>query len=609
MVLNQIASNRLLSPELQIHSALDLAIEHLQVEVGLIATIHSSICHINWIVSKSKMPGEFDRDFALTDSSLSKLLRADSPQRIPLQSQLDLPSILSDQTQVIGGPLYVFGKCYGFLAFTCNSCTQGVTSEVETRFIELLTVWLGATIERQQTEAQLRQSERRFRDVVAAAGEYIWELDLGGRIRFLTSPIEKITGWTVEDLMGTKFSQLMSIEEIKHWESAYQDLLTKPRAFQKIEFAMLSKQGNIVWQQLSGLPMYGSDSSLKGYRGVGMDITITKNAEKMKDEFVSTVSHELRTPLTSIIGSLGLIESGAMGSINQQIEELIQIAGKNAQRLELLINDLLDMEKINLGKMRICMKWQPLSDIIKQSVEDLESYAKQFDVDLVYEPSEDEYFVEIDNQRLLQILTNFLSNSIKFSPPHSKVSIGFQLQNDKLRVKVDDSGRGIPETFKQHLFEKFSQLDSSSTRSSSGTGLGLAISKSLSDYMGIDLDYISKEGEGSCFWVDIPGFQLINPKSPKLWLSNEYKESLIAVVTNDSKLASDVCKLLVGEGLCVERIVENDINATDYNCFIVDSGYEIEYDKYKEKRIVLRQNNKVDNGLIEQVMRKLTVSK
>jgi PAS domain S-box-containing protein len=205
------------------------------------------------------------------------------------------------------------------------------------------------------------------------------------------------------------------------------------------------------------------------------DITEHKKIERMKNELISTVSHELRTPLTSIRGSLGLIVGGVAGELPPQAKALVDIAHKNSERLILLVNDILDMEKIEAGKMEFQFTSIELMPLLYQALEANCAYGKQFNVSYELENDLPDIMVNVDANRLMQALANLLSNAAKFSFAGDKVTVAVMVSDKRVRVTVKDHGGGISEQFHSQIFQKFAQGDSSDTRKKGGTGLGLSI--------------------------------------------------------------------------------------------------------------------------------------
>jgi PAS domain S-box-containing protein len=245
------------------------------------------------------------------------------------------------------------------------------------------------------------------------------------------------------------------------------------------------------------------------YIGVFRDVSERLRLDKLKNEFVSVVSHELRTPLTCISASLKLLESGALGQFDTEATKILKIATTNSHRLKLLINELLDMDKLLAGKMTFNIETCNGYELVKETIENNVSYGAHFKVDYqivadALAPHQLNVPISVDPQRFQQVLSNLLSNAAKFSNADSTVIIKLQPDHKNLRIEVNDNGVGIDLSQQENLFKKFSQLDSSSTRSKGGTGLGLAISKELVERMGGTIGVESALGEGSCFYFTVP---------------------------------------------------------------------------------------------------------
>ena len=240
------------------------------------------------------------------------------------------------------------------------------------------------------------------------------------------------------------------------------------------------------------------------YIGVyARDISDRKRVERLKDEFVSTVSHELRTPLTSIAGSLGLL-AGGMGDLPEGPARLIAIAHANCQRLIRLINDMLDVEKIESGKMKFDMAPMTMSDTALRSIDSVRGYADQLGVEVLFMDPDGDMTVRGDSDRLVQVGANLISNALKFSKTGDRVEVSIHRRGRLARMTVADYGPGIPDEFRARIFTKFAQADSSDTRQKGGTGLGLVIAKEIVDRHGGRLWFESEPGAGARFHVDLP---------------------------------------------------------------------------------------------------------
>lgn len=237
------------------------------------------------------------------------------------------------------------------------------------------------------------------------------------------------------------------------------------------------------------------------------DITERRKVDRLKNEFVSTVSHELRTPLTSIRGALGLVAGGAAGHVAEQAKGLIDIAYKNSERLVRLINDILDVEKIESGKMRFDIGLHELEPLVRQALVENRSYGEQYGVAFSLAWNASRVRVRVDPDRFIQVMSNLLSNAAKFSSRGSTVQVDVHRNTDIVWLEVRDQGPGIPAEFHDKIFQKFSQADASDSRREGGTGLGLAISKAIIESMGGRIGFRSPPGEGATFFIELPLWQ------------------------------------------------------------------------------------------------------
>jgi signal transduction histidine kinase len=236
----------------------------------------------------------------------------------------------------------------------------------------------------------------------------------------------------------------------------------------------------------------------------GRDVTAQREAERVKKEFTSTLSHELRTPLTSIIGSLQLINTGVVGEVDKDIAEMTVVAERNGQRLLDLINDLLDIEKIESGKLTMAPEVVVVDEVVREAMVLNKAFGERFRVRFELAASLPGRTVVADHKRLLQVMTNLLSNAAKFSPEGGAVEIALEDGRSHVRVEVQDRGPGIPEAFRGRIFSRFAQADSTASRQKGGTGLGLAICKRLVEMMHGRIGFEDRAGGGTTFWFELP---------------------------------------------------------------------------------------------------------
>jgi signal transduction histidine kinase len=222
----------------------------------------------------------------------------------------------------------------------------------------------------------------------------------------------------------------------------------------------------------------------------------------MKQEFISIVSHELRTPLASIRGSLGLLAAGVLTNKPETAQQMLQIAASDTERLVRLVNDILDLERLESNKVELIKQWCDAAALMRQSVETLQPLAEENQIALSFSSPEIQIWAERD--RIVQTLVNLLSNAIKFSPPNSTVTLSASSLADRVLFQVKDQGRGIPADKLETIFGRFQQVDASDSRQKGGTGLGLAICSSIVQQHGGRIWVESELGKGSTFYFTLP---------------------------------------------------------------------------------------------------------
>lgn len=351
----------------------------------------------------------------------------------------------------------------------------------------------------------LEASEVRQRTVLETIADAIITIDDKGIINSFNPAAEQIFGYTVAEAVGNNFSILMSSDERQAIEGRTNNspLIVPSIINNRRDLEGLRKNGSVFPLELKMAPM--TVDGEQGFVGILRDITERQKTDKMKNEFISTVSHELRTPLTSIRASLGLIAQGVVGEIPDEALGMLNIAGNNTERLLLLINDILDIQKIEAGQMSLKFQNLELMPFLQRAIQDNAGYGEEHNVKFVLSNELADSRVYADRDRLMQVMANLLSNAAKFSPDGETVEISVaRHKNDSLRISVTDHGPGVPEEFQPKLFLKFTQSDASDTRQKGGTGLGLNISKAIIEKHGGHIDFVTHEGIGSTFYIELP---------------------------------------------------------------------------------------------------------
>jgi signal transduction histidine kinase len=280
-------------------------------------------------------------------------------------------------------------------------------------------------------------------------------------------------------------------------EAALEALRQSLRQRSERRFEMLRENGRVLDV---------TRKSLKGGQFIltARDKTDEHRAAQLKDELVSTVSHELRTPLTSIAGALTLLKTGMVGELPPSAINLIEIAHRNSDRLSRLINDLLDMDKLEVGEASFRFAPVDLRALVWEAVVQSEPYAARFGVTLELDAQEAPVTVEADADRLMQVMSNLISNAAKFSPAGSRVTVRLRTVESSAQISVIDRGRGISPEFRKRLFARFAQEAGPSERGQSGTGLGLAITKAIVERHGGTIELDPATEVGATFHIDLP---------------------------------------------------------------------------------------------------------
>lgn len=330
--------------------------------------------------------------------------------------------------------------------------------------------------------------------------------DPEGNIIGCNPAAETALGYERVELLGTPVISLLAdaAEQAKQTMRAEARTVADSGEIWRSEFHIRRKDGAVRLFANTTTGLLDERGTLVGRISVNRDVTEQREIDRMKSEFISVVSHELRTPLTSIMGSLGLIKSGAMGEVNEDVAGMINIAHSNSDRLIRLINDILDLEKIEAGKMDFNLEQLDATALLSQAETDNQGYAEKNDVTLKVSRQMRDVSVYADKDKIAQVFANLLSNAIKFSPAGGTVELGAYRHGQTIRFFVTDHGPGIPDKFRERIFGKFSQADSSATRAKGGTGLGLSICKMIVERLQGTIGFNSVVDEGSTFFFDLP---------------------------------------------------------------------------------------------------------
>lgn len=347
-------------------------------------------------------------------------------------------------------------------------------------------------------------SEERFRVIAENSSDIVALTDVSGTWRYISPAVTSAFGWSVAELIGRNGIDFVHPDDADIYARGSARLSTG-RDTLAGQFRMRHRDGHYVWvETMSRLLRDPTTGRPTGWVSNSRDISARRRIEQMKNEFVSTVNHELRTPLTAMLGAAGLAVSGRFGVVSPQLHRLLSIVKSNGDRLSVLVNDILDFEKVSSGKLRFDLKPHRVHQLLERSVAVNRPYADQHGVTLqLLAPTPDTQIL-VDDERFLQIMANLLSNAAKFSPRGSSVEVTSSVSENHCRVSVIDHGVGIPISFRDTLFQRFAQADGADNRAKGGTGLGMAIAKHMTEHMHGRIGFESEENIGTTFHLDFP---------------------------------------------------------------------------------------------------------
>jgi len=363
-----------------------------------------------------------------------------------------------------------------------------------------------ARLARSMTQ-ELSDSRERLALALEGSNQALLDWDVASGKVVLSEQWSRIIGAGAQPVTTTiaELAALVHPEDVPRVREQAADLLRDRLPFYRVEHRVRTITGGWRWIA-SRAKVVERDARGRAVRvaGTNVDITERKEMERLKNEFIATVSHELRTPLTAIIGALGLLKKKAAVDLPPDAAMFLSMAQQNSEQLAALINDVLDLEKIESGLMAFHDEAVAVGPLLERAAALNTPYADKFDVRLELRQPLPDATVTGDADRLLQVMANLISNAVKFSPAGSAVTVSAEVRDDAARVAVADCGPGVPEAFRNRIFEKFAQADGSDTRRKGGTGLGLSICRAIVERLGGVIGYESAPGRGTVFYFELP---------------------------------------------------------------------------------------------------------
>jgi PAS domain S-box-containing protein len=435
-------------------------------------------------------------DLILTVSGLLMLWARQSPTVLDLWLMVVLCAWLFDValSALLNGTRFDLGfyagRVYGLLAAT-------FVLMVLLQETGVLYAQLAKLFEAEQLEHRHDAEERRR--IFESSLDVILVVDPRGNVLRVSPSSAATLGYEPAEMIGHNASEFVHAEDLDPIRGEMREA-RDGRLIRDFATRYIHKNGSIVTLSWSGV---WSEPEQRHFF-IGRDVTRQKHIERMKDEFIATVSHELRTPVTTIAGPLGLLMNGAAGELPDSVKRLVAMAHNNSTRLALLVNDILDIHRIESGKMPFSFGSADAKRLVEQAIEANRGLAQKFGVQVRLHTDLAQVPVRTDADRLMQVLANLLSNAVKFSPKGENVTVSIDARDDNVHIAVRDHGPGVPDEYGTLIFAKFAQVEATDSRLKGGTGLGLSIVRETMIKLGGSVGHRPAPDGGSIFHVDVP---------------------------------------------------------------------------------------------------------
>ncbi len=388
-------------------------------------------------------------------------------------------------------------------ALRAGACDY-LIKDIDRNYLKVIPIIIENAIKQKKAKEEIH----RLSQAIEQSPSVVVIADIKGDIEYVNPKFTRLTGYTLEEVKGKNLPILESSEQTPELHKELWETITSGKEWRG-EFHNKKKNNGLYWESASISAITNSEGAITGFLKVAEDITERKEAEEklkeameMKSQFVSTVSHELRTPLASMKEGIAVVLDGAAGEVNNEQRNFLNIAQRNVDRLTLLINDVLDFQKLEAGKMRVHIQENDIKEVVEEVQKTMLASAKKKGIDILLELDNNLPKARFDRDKIIQVLTNLVSNAIKFTE-QGRVSIGVQQQDEELVIRVSDTGMGIPKDELPKIFERFYRVHRPG-KQIQGTGLGLAIVKKIVMIHGGRMEVESEENQGVTFTVFLP---------------------------------------------------------------------------------------------------------
>ncbi|NQZ74050.1 MAG: PAS domain-containing sensor histidine kinase [Dinoroseobacter sp.] len=345
-------------------------------------------------------------------------------------------------------------------------------------------------------------------DVLEDAGIGVFELDLITGLSVASPAWKRMIGLAVdaEILPQEEWLSRVHPDDLEAVQAVDAQMFAREIKRSKVTFRFRHENGEWIWIQSDvGITKWGENNKPLKMVGLHTDVTDFVMREKSKDDYLAMISHELRTPLTSILGALKMANSGQLGALPGPIDNLLQLAQRNSNRLLHMVNEILDFKSIESGEMHYDLEKVNVRDAAADAVLSMQGYIQDGQkISVVGEPGDDPIYINADVNRLQQILANLMSNAIKFSPAEAEIELGLNIRDGLVEFAVRDHGPGVPDELEGKMFQRFTQAHTTGKKKFKSTGLGLSICKQMTEGMDGEIGYFNNEDNGATFWARFP---------------------------------------------------------------------------------------------------------
>lgn len=467
--------------------------------------------------------------------------------------------------------------------------------------------------DRKRAEEKLQESEEKYRNLVENANDIIYILSADGTFTYVSSNWTEMLGHDVSDVINHSFIPFVHPEDVPNCLAFIQRLINTGQKQSGVEYRVRHKNGTWRWHTSNASPQRDRQGQISSCLGIAHDITDRKQAEellqqsnaeleratRLKDEFLANMSHELRTPLNAILGMSEGLQDNVFGVLQAPQRRAIALVEKSGKHLLELINDILDLSKIEAGKLDLHLETVSIQSLCAASLTFVQQAAmdKRLSLSTIIPDHLGALLIRVDNRRMRQVLINLLSNAVKFTPEGGQVTLEVRMEkpislvseslSSAIQFAVSDTGIGIAPEHLDRLFRAFVQIDSSLSRQYAGTGLGLALVKQIVDLHEGWVDVESELGRGSCFKVYLPYTQ-VPPQEASVQAESRWTDR-VDIVQADA-LAKQPLILLVED---------NEANSITVTSYLSVKGYEILVARTGQEAIALLDVHQPDLILMD----------